>query len=46
MKRKRKIFQTREERDAWLARTRDVGRRLEERIAKIEAELAEKRKPA
>lgn len=46
MKRKRKIFRTPEERDAWFAQSEENLRRLRERIARIEAELAAKRKPA
>jgi len=45
-RRKRRLFATREERDAFFARSEEVGRRLQERITKIEAELAAKRKPA
>ena len=46
MKRKKKIFQTCEEREAWEAEGEDLHRRLRERIAKIDAELAAKRKTA
>ena len=44
--RKRRVFKTREERDAFFARSAEVGRRLQERMTMIEAELAAKRKTA
>ena len=43
---KRRIFKTREERDAFFARSAETGRRFQERIAMIQAELEAKRKPA
>jgi transposase len=45
-RKKRRIFKTREEREAFFARSAENERRLRERIALIEAELAAKRKPA
>ena len=45
-RRKRSAFASREERDAFFARWEERGRRLQERIAKAEAELATKRKTA
>ena len=44
--RKRSAFSSREERDAFFARSAERGRRLQEHIAKIEAELAARRKTA
>jgi hypothetical protein len=45
-RRKKKIFQTREEYRAWRATGEAVQRELRERIALIDAELAAKKKPA
>ncbi len=46
MKRKRKIFQTPEERAAWEAQRAERQRELQGHIDRIKAELAEKRKSA
>jgi hypothetical protein len=46
MKRKRKIFQTPEERAAWEARTEARLRELRGLIERIAAELAAKKRPA
>lgn len=46
MKRKKKIFQTREEYRAWLESREARERDLRNHIARIEAELAAKKKPA
>lgn len=45
-RRKRSAFASREEREAFFARWEERGRRLQERIAQAEAELAAKRKTA
>jgi BMFP domain-containing protein YqiC len=44
-KKKRKMFDSPEERAAFFARWEENTRRLEARIKKLEAELAAKRKP-
>jgi hypothetical protein len=46
MKRKKRIFETRDEYRAWREAREARERELRERIALIEAELAEKKKPA
>ena len=46
MKRKRKIFQTPEERAAWHARTEARIHELQGHIERIKAELAAKKRPA
>lgn len=46
MKRKRKIFQTPEERAAWEARVEARLQELRGHIERISAELAAKRRPA
>ena len=46
MKRKRKIFPTREAYLAWLERSEARERELRAHVARIDAELAAKRKPA
>jgi hypothetical protein len=46
MKRKRKIFPTREAYLAWLASRRATERELRELVARIDAELAGKPRPA
>jgi hypothetical protein len=46
MKRKRKIFQTREEYEAWKAAGEARQRELQAHIERIKAELASKRKSA
>jgi hypothetical protein len=46
MKKKRKIFQTSEEREAWRAEGERIQRDLRAHMARIEAELAEHRKKA
>jgi len=43
MKRKRKRIETREEREAWYARSQEHIRKLRELVAKGEAELEAKR---
>ena len=45
-RRTRSAFATREERDAFFARFAENTRRLQERVAKMEAERAAKRKTA
>jgi hypothetical protein len=46
MKKKRKMFQTREEYEAWLKGNEEVHAELRKRIAMIDAELAARKKPA
>jgi hypothetical protein len=46
MKKKRRIFQTPEERAAWEAEGERIQRDLHDRMRKIEVELAEHRKKA
>jgi hypothetical protein len=46
MKRKKRIFPTRDEYRAWLESREALERELRERVLLIEAELAEKKKPA
>jgi hypothetical protein len=46
MKRKKKIFQTPEERKAWEARSEARIRDLQSHIDRITAELAAKKRPA
>ena len=46
MKGKRKPFPTREAYLAWLKRSEERERELREHVARIDAELAAKRKPA
>jgi hypothetical protein len=45
MRKKRKIFPTREERDAWFARMEGHERELRRLIERGKAELAAKQKP-
>jgi len=45
-RRTRSVFATREERDAFFARSAESIQRLQERVAKMEAERAAKRKTA
>jgi hypothetical protein len=46
MRKKRKIFPTREERDAWVARMEAHERELRRLVERGQAELAAKQKPA
>ena len=46
MKRKRKLFQTPEEYEAWKKKGQEVRELLERRIAMIDAELAAKKQTA
>jgi hypothetical protein len=46
MRKKRKIFPTREERDAWFARMEAHERELRRLVERGKAELAAKHKPA
>lgn len=46
MRRKKRIFRTRDEYRAWLESREALERELRERVDLIEAELAAKRKPA